>query len=168
MSLFIAFSIVALADAVHHNFPKCPTMILITAFTLFVSTVCNTLVQPFTCESKNLGHLLLLLFFGCVGNSTGNIAQAIASTDALALMGFVITLYITHLGFILLVGKRLLNYPLRNLLVASNANIGNPATALALATSKGWTDLLMPSVLIGTLGKCLTCIETFTFSSTLF
>lgn len=155
VSLCIAFSVVALSEQIHNYIPQCPPMILITAFTLFLSTVCNKWVKPFVRESTNLGHLLLMLFFGCVGNSAGNIGQALTSGDAFAVMGFVVTLYVTHIVFILFIGKQLLKYPLRNLLVASNANIGNPATALALANSKGWTELLMPSVLIGTLGNAI-------------
>lgn len=36
--------------------------------------------------------------------------------------------------------------------MASNANVGGPATAAAMASSKGWRDLLQPAVLMGCLG----------------
>ena len=38
------------------------------------------------------------------------------------------------------------------LAVASQAAIGGPSTALALATSKGWTSLMAPGVLMGLFG----------------
>lgn len=40
-------------------------------------------------------------------------------------------------------------------LVASNANVGGPATAAAMASSKGWHDLVQPAVLMGCLGYVL-------------
>jgi len=37
-------------------------------------------------------------------------------------------------------------------LTASNANIGGPATAAAMAAAKGWTQLINPAMLTGSLG----------------
>ena len=36
--------------------------------------------------------------------------------------------------------------------MASLANIGGPTGAAAIAVSKGWTKLVGPSILVGTLG----------------
>eukprot|EP01018_Ginkgo_biloba_P005586 Gb_16650 [translate_table: standard] len=38
------------------------------------------------------------------------------------------------------------------ILVASNANVGGPATAAAMANCRGWKELVQPAVLVGTLG----------------
>ena len=38
------------------------------------------------------------------------------------------------------------------LLTASNANIGGPATACALAAGRGWSSLLVPALLVGNTG----------------
>jgi len=43
-------------------------------------------------------------------------------------------------------------FELRTLLLASNACIGGPATASALAVASGWEKLLVPSILVGNLG----------------
>ena len=40
----------------------------------------------------------------------------------------------------------------KTLIIASNANVGGPTTAAAMAVSKGWTKLIAPIMLIGTLG----------------
>ena len=56
--------------------------------------------------------------------------------------------------FSLIAGK-LLKFNLEDIILASNANIGGPTTAVAMAVSKGWTNLVGPIVLIGTLGYVL-------------
>ena len=49
----------------------------------------------------------------------------------------------------------LLKLPKPDLLVASNANIGNPATASSLAVAQGWNDRAVPALLVGTLGNSI-------------
>jgi uncharacterized membrane protein len=46
----------------------------------------------------------------------------------------------------------LVGLDLRTLAVASQANVGGPATAMALATARGYTDRLLPGVAVGLLG----------------
>ena len=41
---------------------------------------------------------------------------------------------------------------LAELIIASNANIGGPTTAAAMASSKQWNKLVTPAILCGTLG----------------
>ena len=41
-----------------------------------------------------------------------------------------------------------MGYTTPEVLVASNANVGGPATAGALATGKGWTSLVVPGMLV--------------------
>ena len=66
---------------------------------------------------------------------------------------FVFTLIIalTNMIFCFVFGK-LLKFNLEDIVLASNANIGGPTTAVAMAISKGWTKLIGPIMLIGTLG----------------
>jgi uncharacterized membrane protein len=40
----------------------------------------------------------------------------------------------------------------KRLLIASNANIGGPTTAAAMATAKGWSSLIVPGILVGIFG----------------
>jgi uncharacterized membrane protein len=39
--------------------------------------------------------------------------------------------------------------------VASNANVGGPATAGALAAGKNWTELIVPAMLVGNFGNAV-------------
>jgi uncharacterized membrane protein len=55
----------------------------------------------------------------------------------------------------MLLGQRIFKLPLPDVLLASNANIGNAATASSLATSMGWQSRLLPAVLVGNLGNAI-------------
>ena len=39
--------------------------------------------------------------------------------------------------------------------MASNANIGGPTTAAAMAIAKGWNHMVVPAMLVGSLGYIL-------------
>ena len=56
-----------------------------------------------------------------------------------------------HLA-VCLAGGRLLRLPMQAVLIASNANVGGPATAAAMASSKGWQHMIQPAMLTGSLG----------------
>lgn len=58
---------------------------------------------------------------------------------------------IFNLGLSLLLGKWL-NFKVEEILLASNATAGGPTTAVALAIGKGWSKLVGPILIIGTLG----------------
>ena len=64
---------------------------------------------------------------------------------------FTLVLIIVH-GFITFGAARLLKLDVDIAAVASQANIGGAASALALSRSLGRSDLLLPAVLIGSLG----------------
>ncbi|CAK9113519.1 unnamed protein product [Durusdinium trenchii] len=70
------------------------------------------------------------------------------------LIDFGIMLYAIHLLLILLLG-RLAKLTRAELLVASSANIGGPATASSLASSKQWPQLQRPALLVGTFGNAV-------------
>jgi uncharacterized membrane protein len=55
-------------------------------------------------------------------------------------------------GLVIFGVGRLVGLDLKTLAVASQANIGGPASAMALATARGYTDRLLPGVAVGLLG----------------
>ena len=63
-----------------------------------------------------------------------------------------IILLVTQLLFTLVVGHKLLKIPLWAVLVATNANVGGPATAAALASARGWLRATSPAVMTGIFG----------------
>mmetsp|Transcript_26001 Transcript_26001/g.49392 ORF Transcript_26001/g.49392 Transcript_26001/m.49392 type:complete len:510 (+) Transcript_26001:403-1932(+) len=96
-----------------------------------------------------LGKLFLFIFFATAGASGGKLSDAFAFTPIFMYLGL---LYLVHLGIMLTVWK-VRDNDLAEILVASNANIGGPATASALAVGKGWNHLISPGLLVGSLGN---------------
>ena len=47
---------------------------------------------------------------------------------------------------------KIFKFNLEEICIASNANIGGPTTAAALAIAKGWQAMVVPALLVGTLG----------------
>jgi uncharacterized membrane protein len=61
---------------------------------------------------------------------------------------------IGHYIFLLFVGRSL-KIPFRELVLASNANIGGPTTAAAMASNKRWKELVLPALLTGIFGYAI-------------
>ena len=98
--------------------------------------------------SDGFGFLLMQVFFAPIGASA-NIAVAFEAGPVLFVFAFGILAI--HLLFLLGLG-RAFGLTLPELLIASNANLGGPTTAAAMAAAKGWSALVTPAVLVGTLG----------------
>jgi uncharacterized membrane protein len=101
--------------------------------------------------SETVGFMLLNIFFAVIGASA-NISLAIQVAPKIILITFVIVA--VHLLWLLIWGKRF-NIGLKELIIASNANIGGPATAAAMASSRQWHALVVPGILCGTLGYAM-------------
>lgn len=98
--------------------------------------------------AQELGTYFIYIFFAAIGVSA-SIYRMI--TQAPLLLAFCLIIVGVNMLFSLLFGK-LFKFSLEEILVASNANIGGPTTAVAMAISKGWTELVTPAILVGTLG----------------
>ncbi|MFO7551848.1 MAG: DUF819 family protein [Haliea sp.] len=95
-----------------------------------------------------LGTLFMYVFFAVIGISTD---ISILLHHSLVLAAFAAITIVVHLALLLPVA-RLLGYSLADTLIASNACIAGPATAAAMAASRGWTHLVVPAVMVGVLG----------------
>jgi uncharacterized membrane protein len=94
---------------------------------------------------------LLLLFFTALGACT-SVRDAASMGGAAGAYIFIVLC--VHLAVTLALGASL-RLPRRLLLLASNAAVGGPATAAAMASARGWRDLTYAGVLLGTLGYAL-------------
>ena len=131
-----------------------PPVPISTLIAVLLATLFPSKLKEIIPSGESLGRLLLMLFFGSIGASSGTIAATITSSGAAALCGFGFVLYAVHLAVILGIGK-FFAFPLPEILIASNANIGNAATAAALASAKGWNSRLLPAFLVGTFGNAI-------------
>lgn len=98
--------------------------------------------------SADLGNLLMHVFFAVIGASA-NIAAVLRVGPLLFVFAAVILSI--HLLTILLSGI-FLKLDLAEIVIASNANMGGPTTAAAMAVARRWQALLIPAILCGTLG----------------
>ena len=148
-----------------------------TALAVALATAFPGLTRPLAPAADAAAAALLQVFFAAVG-AAGSVAAVLGSAPSLfAFCGIQI---FGHLGLVLLVGRvvprllaRLLlkkkkeerggkgggmgggkehGLALRDLLLASNANVGGPTTAAGMAAAKGWRSSVVPCVLVGTLG----------------
>ena len=90
----------------------------------------------------------MMIFFAVLG-ATANIGVVLREGPVLFLFAGLILL--VHL-VVILVGGRLLRLDLREIVIASNANMGGPTTAAAMAVARDWPALVTPAILCGTLG----------------
>lgn len=119
-----------------------------------ISMICATFAPGFFGEirgSQELGTFFIHIFFFVIG-VPASVPLIVMNSPLLLLFAAIIVL--TNMIFSLVAGK-LLKFNLEDIILASNANIGGPTTAVAMAVSKGWTKLIGPIVLIGTLGYVL-------------
>ncbi|MCM3756256.1 DUF819 family protein [Sporosarcina aquimarina] len=98
--------------------------------------------------SQEFGTFLIYLFFVVIGIPA---SIPLIVQNAPLLLVFVFIIVMVNMVVSLVAGK-LLNANLEDTLLASNANIGGPTTAAALAIAKGWKDLIGPILVVGTLG----------------
>lgn len=108
----------------------------------------NSSASPFT-GSEALGGALMLLFFATIGAGAGSLS-ALWSTGWLT--AFIAIQLSVHLAVIVFGGYVVAGLPMQVVLTASNANVGGPATAAAMAASRGWPHMVRPAMLTGSLG----------------
>lgn len=122
-------------------------ILVITTLTVTLATFVPSLPQRFE-EADRVGMLFMQIFFAAIGASA-NISKVMEVGPSLFVFaGIILTI---HLITILLMGK-IFRVGLPEILIASNANMGGPTTAAAMAAARGWDALVVPAVLCGTPG----------------
>ena len=104
--------------------------------------------EPFA-GSDAVGGALMLVFFAALGASADPAVAVRAGGPALAFIGIQLA---THLAFVSVVGKGAMKLPAWAVLTASNACVGGPATAAAMASARGWAAAVQPAIVVGTVG----------------
>ena len=97
---------------------------------------------------EELGNFLLHLFFAVLG--AGTVLSTLIGQGPVFFL-FLVILVAIHALVVFGIG-RWRKIEIETLCVASQATVGGPSTALALAISKRWSALVTPSVLLGVLG----------------
>ncbi|MFC4411781.1 DUF819 domain-containing protein [Chungangia koreensis] len=98
--------------------------------------------------AQEIGTYLIYIFFVVIG-TPASIPLLIKNAPLLLVFVFIIVLVNMIITFG--VGK-LFKFTMEEMIVASNANVGGPTTAAAMAIAKGWKELIVPAMLVGTMG----------------
>ncbi len=98
--------------------------------------------------AQEIGTFLIYLFFVVIG-VPASIPMILQNAPLILLFCGIMVIINMIVSF---AAGKLFNYSVEEIIIASNANIGGPTTAAAMAISKGWTDLVGPAMLIGVFG----------------
>ena len=122
-------------------------ILVVTALVVALATVFPSWAQELSAADR-VGVFLMQIFFATIGASANLGIVIRVGPWLLAFAGIILAI---HLVFLLVAG-RLLGLELPELIIASNANMGGPTTAAAMAVARKWQHLVIPAILCGTLG----------------
>ena len=147
-AIALAFALAAAGNALAERLGKPQFAILVTtALTLLFATFLPQQLKKLS-GYKEAGNVMMYIFLASVG-ATADIWELIEIGPVLFIFAMIIVS--VHLLILLAVGK-LLRIDLAELAMASAVCIGGPSSAPALASAKGWKNLLIPGLLAGSFG----------------
>ena len=135
-----------------------PAILIVTTLALVLAQV--PAVARLT-QAAPIGLWGMYLFLAVVGANADLAALAAAGTLAPILFAYVGIVFAVH-ALVLLGGGMLLRIEPVVLAIASSANIGGSTTAFVLAEAEDRHDLVLPALLIGSLGTALGTYVGFT------
>jgi uncharacterized membrane protein len=122
---------------------------LISVVTVMAATLFPKFFSRISETGTALGVTFIQMFFAASG-AAGSIR--LVMQKAPSLFAFSAIQIGVHFAFLMTIGRGLFRLPKRELYLASNANVGGPTTAAAMAQAKEWKQLVLPALLIGILG----------------
>lgn len=157
-SLAIAFVVVAVAFKIQSLIEEYlrPSMfrqilgnkfVLITFLSMSVATLFHRSVGSLA-GAEELGSFMLYIFLFALG-LPADLLAVLRNVPLLFL--FCLIMALTNLAVTLVLGK-LLRIDLEELVLCVNATLGGPPSAAAMAIAKGWSELILPSLLVGIWG----------------
>jgi uncharacterized membrane protein len=140
-----AFALLAAAELTAQLVPQVPAILWLTTYALLLGHT-KTFRQP--PGALQLGTMVLHLFFVVIG-----IWSRVAEIVSVGLVVFLYTLVLVAVhGLVVFGGGRLFRLDPATLSVASQASVGGPSSALAVAVAREWPGLVLPGIIVGLLG----------------
>lgn len=121
--------------------------LIITTLTVLIATFFPKFLGEIR-GSQELGTFMIYIFFVVIG-APANLKVIIMNSPILLV--FCMLIVIVNMLVTFGIGKAF-KLNVEELCIASNANIGGPTTAAAMAIAKGWTELVLPAMLVGVWG----------------
>lgn len=119
-----------------------------------IALLCSTIFAKYFKNlngTQEIGTFLIYIFFFVIG-VPASVPLIIKNSPLLLVFAAIVV--VINMLFSLVAGK-IMKFNLEEIILASNANIGGPTTAAAMAVSKGWVKLVGPIMIVGTLGYVL-------------
>eukprot|EP00956_Cyclotella_meneghiniana_P042343 scaffold248425_cov73-Cyclotella_meneghiniana.AAC.3 len=124
---------------------------IITASTISYSmATASCLVTVGSMLTKALCPSISSLLFFATSGASGSLVLVLR--QAPSLIAFCILQLGIHFGVLVGFGRGLFKMDPNELYLASNANVGGPTTAAAMAQAKDWPRLVLPALLVGVFG----------------
>jgi len=144
----VGFILVLASEWVGGMTPGIPPVLWLTTFALLVGHL-----KPFLKPrgALQLGNLALHFFFVIIG-----IHSRVSEILSIGMEIFYYTLVVIGVHGLVVFGiGRLARMDVGSLAVASQAAVGGPSSALAVAVSREWNGLVLPGIIVGLLGYAL-------------
>jgi len=153
-SLGIAISVASCLETIGRMvagslFPGTSSLPITSTLTVIAATMFPKFFATIRSAGTAVGILFIQMFFASSG-AAGSIKMVLQSAPSL--FAFSMVQIGVHFGVLMTIGKGILRLPTRELYLASNANVGGPTTAAAMAQAKEWKRLVLPALLVGILG----------------
>ena len=149
--LFLGLAAYFVSDVLATYVPQIPSMITISTLGIILAQI------PFVSQlkgSQTLGLYLVYIFLAVIGAYCELNAVVELKAIGLTLLGFTAFAVVLHGIFTILLGG-LVYRDWDMISIVSQANIGGGTTAIALAETFKRKELLLPAILVGTLGNAL-------------
>jgi len=146
--LAAGFVLVVLAEWFGRMVPAVPAVLWLTTFALIVGHFEHYRTER---GALQLGNLALHFFFVIIG-----IHSRVSEILAVGVEVFYFTLLVVGVhGLVVFGAGRLFRMDVGSLAVASQAAVGGPSSALAVAVSREWKGLVLPGIIVGLLGYAI-------------
>jgi len=146
--LAVGFILVFASEWIGGKTPGIPPVLWLTTFALVVGHMKHFLKPR---GALQLGNLALHFFFVIIG-----IHSRVSEILSIGMEIFYYTLVVIGVHGLVVFGiGRLARMDVGTLAVASQAAVGGPSSALAVAVSREWKGLVLPGIIVGLLGYAL-------------
>jgi uncharacterized membrane protein len=149
--LFLGVTAYFVSDRISELLPQIPSILILSTLGILLA---QTKFVANLKGSHNLGMYLVFIFLAVIGAYCELSAVTELKEVGVALLLFTGIAVFFHGVFVILIGG-LLYRDWEMIAIVSQANIGGGATAIALAETFGRKDLVLPAILVGTLGTAL-------------
>jgi uncharacterized membrane protein len=152
LALACAFGLVAAGDAAAAWLGQHSLGILITsALALLMGNFMKPVIERMSGDFE-IGTFLIFLFLVAIACGADVWVLAEHGPVFMFYTGIVLTVHTVFLLLVALLIRPLLKLDIRALVIGSTACVGGVTTASAIASAKGWRDLVLPGVMAGTVG----------------